>query len=276
MRSANQRGAKYESDSDPVSGQGGPSARRSADGAPPVMVGEAEEDFPMSEIMYEQKPPHVYAAIAEVMAKVAKEGISKSRKNQQQGYNFRGIDDVYNALAPFLSEAKLCILPRVLSRQTTERETKNGNALFYVVLDVEFDLVSGLDASKHTVRVIGEAMDSADKATNKAMSAAYKYACMEVFCIPTEGDNDADATTHEVQPERNNTGWTAKDTKRANEFASKVIQYVDEGRDVMEIWDEITPAGEEFVRAVWVGLPKPIKTLIKDENDKRNKAKAAA
>ena len=153
----------------------------------------------MSEIMYEQKPPAVYAAIAEVMAKAAKEGISKNRKNSQQGYNFRGIDDVYNALAPFLSEAKLCILPRVLSRQVTERETKSGNALFYVVLEVEFDLVSGVDASKHTVRVIGEAMDSADKATNKAMSAAYKYACMEVFCIPTEGDNDADGTTHEVK-----------------------------------------------------------------------------
>src|SRR5690606_19364534 len=46
----------------------------------------------------------------------------------------------------------------------------------------------------------GEAMDSADKATNKAMSAAYKYAAFQTFCIPTEGDNDADATTHEVAP----------------------------------------------------------------------------
>ena len=42
-------------------------------------------------------------------------------------------------------------------------------------------------------------MDSGDKATNKAMSAAYKYAALQTFCIPTEGDNDADATTHEVK-----------------------------------------------------------------------------
>jgi hypothetical protein len=41
-------------------------------------------------------------------------------------------------------------------------------------------------------------MDSGDKASNKAMSAAYKYAAFQAFCIPTEGDNDADATTHEV------------------------------------------------------------------------------
>lgn len=147
----------------------------------------------------DSKIPKVYAAIAEVMAELAKVGIGKNNKNTQQGYKFRGIDDVYNALAPLLAKTKLLILPRVLNRVVTERETKNGGVLFYVVLDVEFDLVSGVDGSKHTVRVCGEAMDSGDKATNKAMSAAYKYACMEAFCIPTEGDNDADATTHELK-----------------------------------------------------------------------------
>lgn len=151
----------------------------------------------MNEVMYEQKPPQVYTAISEVMAALASEGVSKARKNTQQGYMFRGIDDMYNALSRHLATAKLSILPRVLNRTVTERETKNGGVLFYVVLDIEFDFVCGIDGSKCTVRVIGEAMDSGDKATNKAMSAAYKYACMEVFCIPTEGDNDADATTHE-------------------------------------------------------------------------------
>lgn len=142
--------------------------------------------------------PKVYAAIAKVMADVGTAGISKDRKNEQQGYKFRGIDDVYNALSAFLSGAGLCILPRVLRREVTERSTKNGGVLFYVVLDVEFDLVCAEDGSRHTVSVVGEAMDSGDKATNKAMSAAYKYACMEVFCIPTEGDNDADNKTHDV------------------------------------------------------------------------------
>jgi hypothetical protein len=148
----------------------------------------------------ETKAPHVYMAIAEVMGELAKVGISKDNKNTSQNYKFRGIDDVYNALAPHLARAKLLILPRVQSRIVTERETQKGGVLFYVVLDVEFDFVSAIDGSKHVVRVVGEAMDSGDKATNKAMSAAYKYACMEAFCIPTEGDNDADATTHEVKP----------------------------------------------------------------------------
>jgi hypothetical protein len=59
-------------------------------------------------------------------------------------------------------------------------------------------LVSAEDGSKHTARTFGEAMDSGDKATNKAMSAAYKYMAFQTFAIPTEGDNDADNHTHEI------------------------------------------------------------------------------
>jgi hypothetical protein len=142
----------------------------------------------------------VYKAIANVAAALAKEGISKGRKNQQQGYQFRGIDDVYNALSTVLAENDLVILPRMLSREVVERQTKTGGALFYVTVEAEFDFVSAEDGSKHTVKTFGEAMDSGDKATNKAMSASYKYCAMQTFCIPTEGDNDADATTHEVIP----------------------------------------------------------------------------
>lgn len=142
----------------------------------------------------------VYQAINRVQAALAKEGISKARKNQQQGYNFRGIDDVYNALAPLLADNGLCILPRILTRICEERQSAKGGTLFYVTVEAEFDFVCAEDGSKHTVRTFGEAMDSGDKATNKAMSAAYKYAAMQAFAIPTEGDNDADAHTHQVQP----------------------------------------------------------------------------
>lgn len=141
----------------------------------------------------------VYQAINRVQAALAKEGISKARKNQQQGYNFRGIDDVYNALAPLLADNGLCILPRILTRQCEERQSAKGGTLFYVTVEAEFDFVCAEDGSTHTVRTFGEAMDSGDKATNKAMSAAYKYAAMQAFAIPTEGDNDADAHTHQVQ-----------------------------------------------------------------------------
>lgn len=145
------------------------------------------------------KTPAVYAAIAAVMKEMAKEGISKDRRNQQQGYNFRGIDDVYNALGKVLAENSLVMLPRVVEQAREERKTAKGGLLLYTILTVEFDLVAAVDGSMHMVRTVGEAMDSADKSSNKAQSAAMKYAALQVFMIPTEGDNDADATTHEVQ-----------------------------------------------------------------------------
>lgn len=143
----------------------------------------------------------VYKAINAVALDLAQEGIAKSRKNAQQGYNFRGIDDVYNVLAPLLPKHHLCILPRFTEATCVERTSLKGGALFYVTVKGEFDFVSAIDGSKHTIVTFGEAMDSADKATNKAMSAAYKYAAFQAFAIPTEGDNDADAQTHEVAPQ---------------------------------------------------------------------------
>jgi hypothetical protein len=141
----------------------------------------------------------VYAKIAAVQGELAKVGIAKSRRNQQgSGYNFRGIDDVYAALSPLLAVHGLVIVPRVTSREVIERSSKSGGALFYVTVHAEFDFVSADDGSIHTAATFGEAMDSGDKATNKAMSAAYKYAAFMTFAIPTEGDNDADAHTQEV------------------------------------------------------------------------------
>lgn len=143
----------------------------------------------------------VYKAINAVQAELSTIGIVKDKRNSQgAGYNFRGIDDVYNAIAPLLAKHGLCILPRVLARECVERTSKQGGALFYITVEAEFDFVSSEDGTKHTVKTFGEAMDSGDKATNKAMSAAYKYACFQAFSIPTESRDDADYQTHEVMP----------------------------------------------------------------------------
>ena len=141
----------------------------------------------------------VYQAINAVQSELAKIGITKSRTNQQGAtYKFRGIDDIFNTVSPLLAEHKLCILPRVMARECVERQTAKGGAIFYVTVEVEFDFISAEDGSKHTVKTFGEAMDMSDKATNKAMSAAYKYAALQAFAIPTEGDNDTENNTHEV------------------------------------------------------------------------------
>lgn len=143
----------------------------------------------------------IYPAISAVMGEMASEGIGKDSKNQQQGWAFRGIDAVYNALAPKLAHHGIIILTRCLSREVTERKTRNGGTLFYVVVDCEFDFVSSEDGSKCTVKTFGEAMDSGDKGTNKAMSIALKYAAFQTFFIPTEVNaTDPDLNSHDINP----------------------------------------------------------------------------
>lgn len=152
--------------------------------------------------MEENKPvgKAVYKAIVAVQSDMALLGISKDSENTQQHYKFRGIDAVYNALAPLLAKHKLCIIPRGQVSGRTERESKSGGALFSVAVDMEYDIICSEDGSCHTARMPGEAMDSADKATNKGVSASYKYLCFIMFCIPTEGESpDADEKTHEVK-----------------------------------------------------------------------------
>ena len=158
----------------------------------------------------------VYSAINAVQRALSHTGIEKNRHNAQgSGYKFRGIDDVYNAIAPLLAEHCLCIVPRFIARTCEERQSRAGGALFYVTVEAEFDFISAEDGSKHTARTFGEAMDSGDKATNKAMSAAYKYAAFQTFAIPTEGNPDADAETHEALSRR--AAWLAE---RKNDIAN--------------------------------------------------------
>jgi hypothetical protein len=142
----------------------------------------------------------VYKSIVAVQGALAKEGISKDRKNQQQGFAYRGIDDVYAALAPLLAANNLCILPRIIGRLAEERTSAKGGVLFYTAVTAEFDLVSAIDGSTHTVVSYGEAFDSGDKSIGKAMSYAYKAMAFMTFAIPTEGENDPDAQSHEIKP----------------------------------------------------------------------------
>lgn len=160
----------------------------------------------------------VYQAINAVQKALSSTGISKDRMASGfgAGYAFRGIDDVYNTLSPLLSEHGLVIIPRCVERHESQRMS-GPKTLYFVVVKMEFDFVSSEDGSKHTACTYGEAMDSGDKATNKAMSIAYKYACFQTFAIPTEGDNDPDATVHEPAPNKKPAQKPVKQTAQAND-----------------------------------------------------------
>lgn len=128
--------------------------------------------------------PAIYRAIAGVIADVGT--VSKDKVNKQQGFKYRSIDDVYDALHPALAKNKVFIVPEILE-QTREivGTTKNGARMTQVICRIKFTFYAE-DGSHVEAVLIGEGMDTGDKATNKAMAIAYKYACFQVFCIPTE------------------------------------------------------------------------------------------
>ena len=160
----------------------------------------------------------IYEAINNVMSEIG--AIGKDQKNKQQGFMYRGIDDVMNALQPALIKNKVFIAPEVLNEDREERTTKNGTLLFYTRLTIMYKFYT-TDGSFIETKVIGEAMDSGDKATNKAMSIAYKYACFQVFCIPTEEMQDPDADSYDIKGKQSN---QKKDMKPTNKPAQSMSE----------------------------------------------------
>lgn len=131
----------------------------------------------------------VFKSISAVTADIiAAGGIDKERYNKDQKFYFRGIEDILRVVSPLLVKHRLVILPRVVDKQFVEREGKEGKKAPVTFLTMAFDIVSLADGSQVTVEAVGEGKDFGDKATNKAMSIAYKYAIILAFAIPTEVD----------------------------------------------------------------------------------------
>ena len=137
---------------------------------------------------------NIYESITAIMQEIP--AIGKEKKNQQQGFKYRGIDDVMNALQPILAKHKVFVVPEVLEQTREERVTGKGTTLLYSLMKIKYTFYAEDGTSIYAV-VIGEGMDSGDKASNKAMAIALKYAFFQVFCIPTEEMKDPDAETPE-------------------------------------------------------------------------------
>lgn len=146
---------------------------------------------------------NIYETITKIIAEVP--AIKKEKNNLQQHFKFRGIDDVMNAINPLLAKHKLFIVPQVLEQTREERETKQGGNLIYSICKIKYTFYAE-DGTYIEAITIGEGMDSGDKATNKAMAIAMKYALFQVFCIPTEEmiDPDSESPT-ESEPLINST-----------------------------------------------------------------------
>lgn len=165
----------------------------------------------------------IYDLISRVMDEIG--AVGKTSRNETQRYMFRGIDAVMNALNPALRTNGVFVVPEVLEMSREERNGKNGGVLIYSVVKVKYTFYAP-DGSSVFAVVMGEGMDSGDKSMNKAMSAAFKYACFQVFCIPTEEMKDSETDSPEPIPK--------EDTKLTKAEQSVLTALIDPwGKDAL-------------------------------------------
>lgn len=142
----------------------------------------------------ENKTGLIYKKLGEVMGKIG--AIDKERKNEQQGFMFRGIEDFMNSLHGLMAEAGIIILPSEIEHiqenfETTNREGRKS-LQFRTRLHIRFTFASTEDGSTVTADGWGEAADNGDKGYNKCKSIALKYVLMQMFLVPTKDIADPD------------------------------------------------------------------------------------
>lgn len=139
----------------------------------------------------------IHAAMAAIQRDI--EPVAKGRKNQQQGYSFRGIDDVYYAVNRVMAKHGVFMVSEIMHTETSERKSNSGGTLFCRVLHVRYRFIAE-DGSSVATEVIGEGFDSGDKAAPKALSVAQKYAILQAFMVPTSEPKDIENDNFDVVP----------------------------------------------------------------------------
>jgi hypothetical protein len=142
----------------------------------------------------------IYKKMSLVMSEI--KSVGKDQKNVAQGFKFRGIDQFVNALYPALVKHGVFMAPEVVKEEHVLQEVvrssgKNGIDKHVHIL-VKYTFYAEDGSSVAVGPIAAEGLDSGDKATNKALSAALKYALIQTFSIPTEDMAEADSDSPEI------------------------------------------------------------------------------
>ena len=190
----------------------------------------------------------VFEALGLVMADL--DAIKKGQKNQSQGFMFRGIDDVYNAVHPLFAKYGVIMAPSVLHSKSEDRESKSGAKSVTRVLTVAYN-VYGPAGDFITMVSEGEGADFGDKATSKALSIAHKYAILQLLCIPTEDIAEPDRETIE-------TGGKVERTRKAimDDIAAAIAEHAMVESVKVEYRTRVANASAEDLEAILAEISK--------------------
>ena len=208
--------------------------------------------------------PPLPVLMGRVLADVPAVGKNSQAPSNMGGYAFRGIEDVLAALKPAMARHGVFCIPDVIERLPTERTLQGGKVMFVMDLCIRWTFY-GPAGDTLTSTCWGQGTDMGDKATQKAMTSAFKSMLMQTFVI---GDAASDAEAHDVPETHRNSanpeqwfvdnGW--KDRADHDEARALIVavlaEQTEEVRTAFRAWfgDQDQPWG-----AVW---PQPFAAAV--------------
>jgi hypothetical protein len=197
----------------------------------------------------------VNEAITAVMEDVG--AVRKDGRNNQQNFNFRGIDAVVNAVSPAMRKHGLVVRPTAVTRETSGKQLSGGKMATSIEVTVDYTF-TGPEGDSLTTQVVAEAFDLGDKATAKAMSVALRTCLLQTFMLPTD-DKDPDSETYERashQPQR-------QQAPTPGQVADKAL--ADAGADLQKLqavrhWATGAGAPQEYLDRVEAAITKAQET----------------
>lgn len=182
----------------------------------------------------------IYQSLGAVMKAIAP--IDKSRKNEQQNFMFRGIEDFMNTIHSLLAENDIIILPSEKEHIQETFTTAKGGVQFRSRIHVFFKFVSTQDGSCVEADGWGEAADTFDKGYNKCKSIALKYALSQMFLVPTKEIDDPDKETPD----------SVVDNDPDLDLALQMVKETTNVAELHKVWDDYKgmQTSKAFVDAV--------------------------
>lgn len=203
----------------------------------------------------------VHEALSHVMEDV--QAVRKGDLNKQQGYSFRGIDAVVNAVGPALRKHGVVVVPVAEDLKSETYTSKYDTAMRNVTVRVRWVFYGPAGDSIEAV-TFGEAADAGDKAVAKAHSVAYRVALLQALCIPTD-EPDPDSTAHERAVPQTRQSPPQPDPaarRRALEMRDKVLAATTRG-ELSECWRQAGKAALPVVVENEHGDDEELGALIK-------------
>ncbi len=209
----------------------------------------------------------IHSRMVEILREM--DAIGKDQNNAQQGFKYRGIDQVYNAINPLLAKHGVFMTAEVLGKSREERTTKTGGILAFTCLRMRYHF-HATDGTSVMTEAEGEGMDSGDKSSNKAMAVAHKYALLQAFCVPTKDLDDPDKESHEVVQRKTQREAIHGTTQVDDDVVQGTRNWVDKQKDILLGFSEMDHMTAWLKKQASVGTregnwdrPTPSSTLDK-------------